>query len=227
MAPERFTDPGVTQALEEIEDTLRAERRTLGPWVGENAALRERLERLEAERDQLQEELEGVRKGRARNHPRLPEVLVPFFRIRSSVPVRHQLRTALPSLALLGLLFFILRDQAHSVQRVFVFCIGVFLLMRFLSLWLGGAWWDFSETGIRGGGKEAGEGQVPYSRITGIKVDATPSQRRRGVGTVQVTYEEEPGGAVERTLTLKDVPEPERLASWIQEKRSPRLGASR
>jgi hypothetical protein len=224
MAPERIASPEISQALEEAGDTLRAERRTLGPLAGENAALRERLERLEAERDQLQEELKGLRKGRSSNHARLPEVLVPPFRIRPPVPMRRQLRTILPSMALLGLLFFILRDQAHAAQRVFVFCIGVFLLMRSFGLWLGGAWWDFSKTGIRGGGKEAGDGLVPYSRITGIKVDTTPSQRRRGVGTVQVAYEEKPGGEMKMTLTLKDVPEPERLASWIQEKRSQRLG---
>ncbi len=226
MAPERIADPEITQALEEIEDTLRAERRALGPLPGENAGLQARLERLKGERDRLQGELEELRTGRARNLPRLPEVLVPPFKVRSPVPARRLLRAALPSLALLGVLFIFLKDLSRAGQRIFLLVMGGFLLVRLFALWGGRSWWNFSEVGIEGGGKEAGEPRVPYSKITGVKVDATPSQRRRGVGTVQVTYEEELGGRVEKNLTLKDVPEPERLASWIQAKRSPRLGAS-
>jgi membrane protein YdbS with pleckstrin-like domain len=226
MAPERFADPEVTQALEELEDTLRTERRALGPLLGENVRLQAKLERLKARRDQLQEELQGLRTGRARNHPRLPEVLVPPFKVRPAVPVRRQLRMALPSLALLVVLFLILEGQSHVGQRIFVLFAGIFVLLRFFGFVKGRSWWNFSKVGIRGGGKEADEAQVPYSRIIRVKVEATPSQRRRGVGTVQVTYEEQPGEGMERTLTLKDVPEPERLASWLREKRSPRLGAS-
>lgn len=140
--------------------------------------------------------------------------------------VRRQLRATLPSLMLLAVLIIILKGQVHLGLRIFVFVAGVFVLARFFGLWRGSSWWSFSEAGIEGSGKEEGEARVPYSSITGVKVDATPSQRRLGVGTVQVTYEEGFGGPVERSLTLKDVPEPERLASWIQAKRSPRLGAS-
>lgn len=226
MAPERLADPEITQALEEIEDTLRAERRALAPLPDENVELRARLERLMSERDQLQGELEELLKGRARNHPRLPEVLNPPFVVRSPVPVRRMLRTALPSLALLVVLLSFMKDSMHLGQTIFLLVLGVFLVLRLPALWVGGSSWQFSEADIRGYGKKTGVARVLYSSITSVKVDATPSQRRRGVGTIQVTYQEEFSGEMEKLLTLEDVPEPERLASWIQAKRSPRLGTS-
>ncbi|HYI01041.1 hypothetical protein [Hyalangium sp.] len=40
------------------------------------------------------------------------------------------------------------------------------------------------------------------------------------MGTLQVTSQAQTGAQRERVLVLKDVPEPERLAAWIQVKRS-------
>ena len=39
VSAERFVDPEVSQAVEELEDALKAERRALGPLPGENAEL--------------------------------------------------------------------------------------------------------------------------------------------------------------------------------------------
>ncbi|HEX8435978.1 hypothetical protein [Archangium sp.] len=46
------------------------------------------------------------------------------------------------------------------------------------------------------------------------------SQRRRGVGTLVVTYKSWPGTPGQQCVQLKDMPEPERLAAWLQAKRS-------
>jgi hypothetical protein len=221
MPGERFADPEVTQALEEAEDALRAERRALGPLPGENAELQARLERLKAERDQLRGELEGLRKGRARSHPRLPDVLEPPFKVRPHVSVRRQLRKALPFLALAGVLLIFMRGQLSSGLRIFLLVLGVVLSARFLASRRGRPGWHFRETGIEESGQGRGRAQaVPYSAITGVKVHATASQHRRGVGTIEMTWRAEPGEGWEKTLTLEDVPEPERLAAWIESKRS-------
>lgn len=223
MAPERLAAPEITQALEELEDTLRAERRTLEPLQGENAGLRARLERLEAERDQLRGELEGLRRGQATSHPRLPAVLATPFTVRPRSPLLRQLRESAPYLLVLAVP--LLYAKNSTAKTIFLLIFGGSMLLRAFHRWRGDSWWDFREAGIEGGGTERGE-RVPYSSITGVTVDATPAQRRRGVGTVQVMYELQPGRGGERRLTLKDMPEPERLAAWIEAKRSPWPGAS-
>jgi hypothetical protein len=224
MAPELLADPEITQALKESEDALWAERRMLGPLQGETTRLQARLEHLKAERDQLRGVLERLREGRARNSPRLPEVLVHPFKVRPRKPLRRHLRELLPYLGVLTFLSIFMNEGI--AKWMLLLALWGTLLVNGIRFWRRSPWWHFSEAGIEGGGKEAGEGRVPYSSITGVKVEATPSQRRRRVGTVQVAYEGELGGAAERNLTIEDVPEPERLASWIESKRSPRLGVS-
>jgi hypothetical protein len=59
---------------------------------------------------------------------------------------------------------------------------------------------------------------VRYTDVVEVEAYSSKGQRLRGVGSVGVTYKAVMGE--EKLLTLKDVPEPERLAEWLQSKRS-------
>jgi hypothetical protein len=218
MSAERFVDPEVTQAVEEIEDALRTERRALGPLPGENAELREKIERLTTERDQLRSDLEGLRQGRAKGLPRLPEALAPPLRVVPYVPMRRRLREALPLLTPLGVLVLFGRGQLGAWVLILALVAVAWVVARVVDVSRSRPWWGLKEDGFEAGGK--GETSfVRYSEISSVEVQVTASQRRRGVGTVHVKCELKGEERPLKFLTLKDVPEPERLAAWLQAKR--------
>jgi hypothetical protein len=216
VSTERYVDPAVGQALEEARESLRAERRTQEPLSSQNAELRERAERLQAERDQLRGELEHLRQGRTGRVPRLPEVLTPPFEVRPPVPLRRQVREALPMLLLLMFplsLAWKKKATAPVILLFFLLMIGAQLLMH----WRGRARWRFTPDGIEAKEPEVQGGLVRYTDVLRAEAYSSRGQRLRGVGSVGVTYKALMGE--EKLLTLKEVPEPERLAEWIQSKR--------
>lgn len=218
MSTERYVDPSVGQALEEVQEALRTERRALVSLPAENAGLRAKLERLQAERGKLREELEGLRQGRTGRMRRLPEALTPPFELRIPVQLRRQLREAMPMLVMM-LLFSSVMWSTGWWGRAFVLLAGlVGVSVQVLAIRRGSARWRFGEAGIEVSEEEVPGGLVRYSDIVDAEVHVTRYQRRRGVGTVEVRHraiKEE-----EKTLTLKDVPEPDRLAAWLDSKRS-------
>jgi hypothetical protein len=80
--------------------------------------------------------------------------------------------------------------------------------------------WRFETHGFEGGGRQGPQRLVSYSDVLNVEVYVSASQRRRGVGTLVVTYKAWPGTPGQQCVQLKNVPEPERLAAWLQAKRS-------
>jgi hypothetical protein len=217
VVSERYVDPAVGQALEEVRDALRAERSSQEPQASQNAELRERAGRLEAERDQLRGELERLREGRPGRVPRLPEVLQVPFEVRPVVMLRRQVREALPMLMLVVLALSIVGRKSGSGVAIIVFA-GVMLLVQLLMQWKGRSRWRFVEAGIEAKESEVQGGLVRYTDVLQVEAYSSRGQRLRGVGSVGVTFKAVTGE--EKVLTLKDVPEPERLAQWLESKRS-------
>jgi hypothetical protein len=218
VSAERFVDPEVSQAVEEIEDALKAERRALEPLPGENAELREKLQRLTAERDQLRDELERLRQGRPRGLPRLPEVLAPPLKILPHVSMRRRLREALPFLTPLGVLALFGKEQLGAWALILLLAVVGWGVARVADVSRSRGSWRLGEDGF----EAFGEGEpvsVKYANITRVEVQVSGAQRRRGVGTVHVRCEEKGEERPLKFLELKDVPEPERLAAWLQAKR--------
>ncbi|MDY7232314.1 PH domain-containing protein [Hyalangium rubrum] len=217
MSTERYVDPSVGQAVEEVRESLRSEQRALEPLPTENAELRAKLERLQTERERLRGELEGLRQGRAGGRvPRLPEALEPPFVVRSPVLLRRQARESLPVLVVLTLLGSLAWSRQGSGLVILLLLLMVFMAIQFFAVWRGGARWRFGETGIEVDDKDVPEGRVRYADVVDAEVHVSRAQRRRGVGTVEVRYRAK---NEERTLSLKDVPEPDRLAEWLDSKR--------
>ena len=217
MTSERYVDPAVSQALEEVRDSLLAERKSQEPLSSENAELRARAERLRAERDQLQSELEHLRQGQPRNAPRLPEVLKAPFELRPEVTLRQKLRAALPLLMLMVLPFALTR-QNKIIWAILLVVVGALFASQALTQWRGRARWRFTEDSLETKDPEVQGGQVRYTDMLDVEAYGSRGQRLRGVGSVGVKYRAVMGE--EKQLTLKDVPEPERLAEWLEAKRS-------
>ena len=217
MSFERFVDPAVGQALEEARDALRAERSSREPLWSENTELRARAERLQAERDQLRGELEQLRQGQPRHVPRLPEVLKAPFEVRPPMTLRRRVRDALPLLMMVTLPLSLAWSKKASWVVLMVFA-AVMIASQVLTLWKSRPRWRFTEGFIEARETEVPGGQVRYTDVLGLEAYSSKGQRLRGVGSVAVRYRAVTGE--EKLLTLKDVPEPERLAEWLQAKRS-------
>jgi DNA-binding transcriptional MerR regulator len=219
VSSERHADPEVGQALEQVREALRTERNSQEPLSSQNAELRERAGRLERERDQLRGELERLRQERPARAPRLPEVLTPPFEVGPSVSPRRQVREAMPMfLVMLLALSVVWRKSASSL--VLLLCALVLVVVQVLIYWAGRVRWRFTQDGIQ---VETKELEVPggflrYTDVLKVEAYSSRGQRLRGVGSVGMAYKAVTGE--ERLLTLKDVPEPERLAEWLQAKRS-------
>lgn len=61
------------------------------------------------------------------------------------------------------------------------------------------------------------DGLVRYRDMQGVEAYSSREQRMRGLGSVTVRYKTPAG--LEEQLLLKDVPEPERLAEWLEARR--------
>jgi len=217
VASERYVDPAVGQALEEVRDALRSERSSQEPLASQTVELRQRADRLQAERDQLKGELEHLREGRPPHVPRLPEVLKAPFDVRPPLTLRRRVRDVLPLLITLTLPLTLLWDRKGSWVLLLVF-VAMMALSQVLTLWKWRARWRFTETGIEAQAHEVQGGHVRYTDVSRVAAYSSKNQRLRGVGSIAVTYRAVPGE--EKLLMLKDVPEPERLAEWLEAKRS-------
>ncbi len=221
MTSERYVDPAVGQALEEVRDALRAERSSQEPLASQTAELRERAERLQAEREQLQSELEHLKQGRPRQLPRLPETLAVPFGVRPPLTRRRRVREALPLAMTLVLPLTLLWSQEAGWPKLLLF-VAVMLFVQVLMIRERRVGWRFTEVGIESKDAEVQGGLVRYTDVSKVEAYSSRGQRLRGVGSVGVTYRAVSGE--EKLLTLKDVPEPERLAEWLEAKRSPERG---
>jgi hypothetical protein len=213
---ERYVDPAVAQALEEVRDALRAERSSQEPLSSETAELRARAARLQAERDQLRSELKHLRLGRPRHVPRLPGVLKVPFEVRPVVTLRRKLREALPMLMLLVLPFALTRQNKIIWTMLLVIASAV-IFSQMSTRWTARARWRFTEEGLKTRDPGVQGGHVYYRDMLAAEAYSSRGQRLRGVGSVGVKYRGVTGE--EKLLTLKDVPEPERLAEWLEAKR--------
>jgi len=217
VASERYVDPAVGQALEEVRDALRSERNSQEPMASQTAELRERAERLQAEREQLKSELEHLKQGRPRHIPKLPETLTVPFDVRPPVTRRRRVREALPLAMTLLLPLALLWNREANWLKLLVFVSGL-IVVQVLTLWKARARWRFTQEGIEAQAPDVQGGLVRYKDVSKVEAYSSKGQRLRGVGSVGVKYRAVTGE--EKLLTLKDVPEPERLAEWLAAKRS-------
>lgn len=225
MASERYVDPAVGQALEEAREALRTEQASQGTLASQNAQLRERAQRLEAERAQLRGELERLRQGQVGPMPRLPEVLATPFEVRPLVRLRRHAREALPMLLLVVLAVLSIRSGTLKAWVLFGASV-VFMLVQLLIYWNGRLPWRFEEEGIKARESEVPGNLLRYRDILGVEAYSSNRQRMRGLGSVTVRFMATTGQ--EKQLLLKDVPEPERLAEWLEARRqSAGQGAAR
>lgn len=218
MPSERFVEPEVLQALESVQEELRAEQRALESLPREEFELRHRLEELHRERVGLLEELEKMRAGPA-NVPRLPASLEVPFELRPWIAPKPLLREIAPTLLLIGVVE--VMQGGLKPLMVGAFCV---LLQWWLMRLSAGSWsrqpqWRFSEGTI----EEHVDGVlpvvVPYAEVLDAEVRGSFRQHRLGVGSVLVRCKPRQGETQGQTLTLRDIPEPERLAEWIRSKR--------
>lgn len=221
MAAERNLDPEITRAVEDTQTRLRDERSTLGDLPRENAELRTRLEELQAERELLHRELEGLCQGRPAHLPRLPEVLMAPFEVQTrGHGWRRLLRDFLPAMVLTGCVLLMPWDGKTLVLGGIVL-LGTLVMGGFmLAAWRRRPKWRFGESTIEMSGEDALAVPLPYSEVLDAEARVTPSQRKRGVGSVVVKCGPGSVDPVGKTLTLKNVPEPERLAEWLHERRA-------
>lgn len=213
MPDERPIEPAIAQRMEEVRDELRTEQRALEPLPQEKARLQEQLDRLQARKQELQREVEALRAGPPVEQLRLPGTLTAPFKAR----VQRSLRD--PLLALLSIAVFastiVFTEGGPSFWRVAVAASGICAALL-LVIALRPPRWRFAATHARLVGIAEQAGTVTYKEITDVQVLVTPSQRRRGVGTVVVTCQ---GNESPRQVLIRDVPEPDRLAEWLNSQR--------
>ena len=214
MPDERPIEPAITQRVEEVRGELHTEQRALEPLPREKARLQEQLEQLQARKQDLQREVEALRKGPPVEHLQLPETLTAPFEVR----VHRSLRG--PSLALLSIAALasaiIFTEGGPGFWRMavaaFGFCAALLLVIALMR-----PRWRFEATRAKLVGISDQGGAVTYKEIIDVQVLVTPSQQRLGVGTVVVTRQ----GAYEATrqVLIRNVPEPDRLAEWLLSRR--------
>jgi hypothetical protein len=218
VSAERQSDPAITQALEEVQEALHREHRALESLPREIATLRARSEQLQAERKALHGELEALEQGKPERRPRLPERLEPPFELRSQVSLRRRLREAVPVMMMVGLLIWMPSDRIFlpfAIVGLAAAMVGVFVERSRRPRC------RVEPAGLKVS-THRGWRSVSFTDVLDAEVHVSVSQRRRGVGTVLVLHKAMLGDAENQPLTLKDVPEPERLAEWIRSMRPQR-----
>jgi len=211
VAAERPVDPQLVQHVEAVRDELRAERRALEELPRENARLRSQLEQLKARKKELQGELEALQRGQPVSIPKLPEVLSAPFDVNVRRP--RGLLSKVMSAAIFAALFVVLPHGLEKWRYVpplwgllAAISLGVALFPHRLR---------FSKSAVTETGISLQKERllVHYAEIHDVQVLVTPSQRRRGVGTLVISHGPVPS---ERRTLLRNVPEPERLAEWLR-----------
>ncbi|WP_224362422.1 hypothetical protein [Hyalangium versicolor] len=219
MSGERFIEPAVAQALESTRDELRVAQQALGALPRERAELRGRLKELQAEREKLLGELEGMKKG-PRKPPRLPGRLTTPFELRPWFSRQRIDREVVPILLLIGTSVALARRERVLEAGFFTLILVLWMLNPVVERWRRRPRWHFGERAL----EENVEGVPPvfiaYADVLDAEVRVSYSQHRRGLGSVVVRCKPKRGEARGQSLTLRDVPEPERLAEWIRSKRS-------
>ncbi|WP_225412664.1 hypothetical protein [Stigmatella hybrida] len=220
MPSERPVEPGIAQALERIQEDVRTGHRAMRTLTEENGRLRARLGQLQTEREQLSRTLQEVRQGQPLRRPRLPEVLAPPFEVRTQVPLRRVFLSQLPLVLVTGALLTLPWDYRTGIMVVLCVLYAVVSVYPQLRRWFGSPSWRFTGSGLEDGGHSGLPAEIPYGQVVSATAEISPAQLRRGVGTVTVKFRPAPG-APEDFVSLLDVPEPERLAEWIQAKGLP------
>jgi hypothetical protein len=218
MAGERQADPEVLQALQEVQQALRQEQLALGSLPREHAELSARLEQLQLEREQLHRELEALRQGRPSHFPRLLETLTPPFEVRSLTHTwRRLLRDLMPAVMLASYLLFLPMNTRTRLYAGLILLGALVLGGAVLASWRRRPKWRFGEQALSAPSGAPAARLVPYAKVLGVEARISPSQHKRGVGDVVVKCAPASWELAERTLTLKNVPEPERLARWLRD----------
>jgi hypothetical protein len=215
MPSEHHRESGVAQALERIQEDVRKGQRTMSTLTEENAQLRARLGELQTEREQLNRTLQEVRQGKPLHRPRLPEALAPPFEVRTQVPLRRVFLNQLPLLLIAGVLLTLPWEFRTGIMVVLCVLYALVSLYPQLRIWFVRPSWRLTGSGLEDGGRSGLPAEIPYEQVVSATAEISPAQLRRGVGTVTVRFRPEPG-APDDFVSLLDVPEPERLAEWIQ-----------
>ncbi|ADO75170.1 hypothetical protein [Stigmatella aurantiaca] len=217
MPSEIHAEPEIARALERLQEERRTGQRELGTLTEENARLQARLGQLQTEREQWSRMLQEVRQGKPLRRPRLPEVLAPPFEVRTQVPLRRVFLNQLPLVLVAGALLTLPWDFRTGFMLAFCVFYAVISVYPQLRHWFGRPSWRFTGTGLEDGGHSGLPAEIPYEQVVSATAEISPAQLRRGVGTVTVKFRPEPG-APEDFVSLLDVPEPERMAEWLQAK---------
>jgi hypothetical protein len=215
MPSERHADPEFAQALERAQEEMRMGQRELGTLTEENARLQAQLGQLQTEREQLSQSLQEVRQGKPLRRPRLPEVLAPPFVVHTQVPLRSVFLNQLPLLLVAGALLTLPWEFRTGSMMVLCVLYAVISVYPQLRNWFGRPSWRFTGSGLEDGGRSGLPAEISYEQVSSATAEISPVQLRRGVGTVTVKFRPV-SGAPEDFVSLIDVPEPERLAGWIQ-----------
>jgi hypothetical protein len=213
MSAERPVEPSLVQHVEAVRDELRAEERALEGLPRENARLQAEIQRLEARKQELLGEQERLRQEQTVSAPRLPEVLSAPF----DVKVQQGLRRPLLKLLFAGISAALLILLPQGLEAwPYVAPIWGLLVTIGLARRLAPPRWRFGPTSVRQAGVDLRKQTqvVPYEQIREVALLVTPSQKRRGVGTLVITLRNSPP-----EIMLRNVPEPERLAEWLLSQR--------
>lgn len=231
MRLETRAGPGGSQrdALERLQEDLRAARQRREALPRENAELSAEVARLEQEILGLRQRVEAARAEAEHPASSLPEQLVPPFHVLPSRRTPYgRLRFALRSLTTAPIVLGYL-GLSGRVGRLAV--LGGFLLLCLIliALFLQGhedddaPTWSFGPEGfaeIRVN-TQSPRCKVLYSEMRKIEVRRGWLQRRYGFGFVRVTWApgEKTSGKKAGPNQYVDIPlldEPERLAAWLR-----------
>jgi len=215
MPSEGHMEPEIARALERVQEDVRTGQRAMSTLTGEHARLQARLGQLQTEREQLSRTLQELRQGKPLRRPRLPEVLSPPFEVSTHVSLRRAFLPLLPLVLVVAVLLTFPWRLSTGLSWLMCCWYAVDSLYPHLKRWRGRPVWRFTAQGLEDGGHSGLPGEIPYAQVVSATAEVSPAQARHGVGTVTVKFRLGPD-APEDFVSLLDVPEPERLAEWIQ-----------
>jgi hypothetical protein len=214
MSNERSGESEFYQALDSVFEELRGEEAAMLHLPEENARLRARLERLQEGQGRFRN---AARRRHVADECFLPEALKPPFALRPSRSPERRRRDVL-ALLVLGAVALALQWRYVGAGTPWLFALlAVISAIRLRQAWSSTSWF-FSLQGIevwQPSNAERYSALIRYSQMLDVEARVTSAQRRRGVGTVAVRYRPDRGPA-ERTMTIENISEPERLAKWLR-----------